>query len=559
MTVWRMHRSAHALGLLLVWASIHVPVAQATGTKPLYVVSIGNPARAAQLPTELAEAHAHGAVDIKINPGVYRLPKTANANKPVFNLVRWRHVVIGGHHVILVMRSTDSGDCFRLDRCRHVTIEGLTIIQTRLTFYQGKITAVHNTKAGLTCNWRCAAGYPCPDAHAKGFPASQFQATTKGRVLFNLVDRETRRLSRGVPDLWGRVTPLGSRLWRVAFQGPRLPLKVGDWLVSRYGNWPRKIFLDHSRDCTVRGVTLMRNDFAPIFENYGGGNRLLDDRWVPGPKPAGARQAPLVTNEADGFHSIGAEPGPSVEHCVFRGVFLDDCIAIHGFFQQVIAGSGRNLTIREHAARPYMHADLRVGEPIQISDTHGFFAVARVVSIKCHRNHTVTVTLDRSLAVPADADVTNPDHCGQGYRIIDCRLGDTRSRGIIAKANNGIILNNTIRGCGMAGICIGPELVHWYEAGYCHNVIIEGNTLSHNGKGGGNNAAIYVHGAVYGCQHPNAGAMGNSGIVIRDNTLAANYPGGIRMTWTDGGVIRGNWFIGGPPSVATSHCVLVRH
>ena len=79
----------------------------------------------------------------------------------------------------------------------------------------------------------------------------------------------------------------------------------------------------------------MRNGFAPIFESGGGGNHYLRCHWALGPRPAGATEDPVVTNSADGLHSPGASPGPDIENCTFDGVFLDDCIAIHGGYQKV--------------------------------------------------------------------------------------------------------------------------------------------------------------------------------------------------------------------------------
>ena len=529
-----------------------------TAADSLYMVRIGNPAQADRLPRQIERAYACGARIIRINPGTYDLPATSGAGAAVFDLAGWRHAVLGAYHVTLIMHAIHSGTCFRLYHCKYITIEGPVISQTRLTFYQGKITRVQRTRAGISCVWRPATGYPFPNIHAGNFPESQFQVTNGKRILFNVVDRRTRRLRAGVPDLWGSMTPVGRRSFRLNFRIPRPEFRVGDWLVSRLGNWPHKVSLHDSRDCTLRDVTVERNGFAPIFEQGGGGNRMIGCRWVSGPKPAGAREKPLVTNEADGLHSYGADPGPDIERCVFRGVFLDDCIAIHGFFQTVVAAAGRNITIRYIRSRPWIDARLRVGEPIQISSKQGFFARARVIAISAKRHQTRVVTLDRRLSVPVGADVTNPDRCGQGYKVIDCRLGDTRARGMNLKGSNGIVVGNTIDGCGMSGISIGPEEIHWHEAGYCHNVIIERNTLIHNGKAGGDNAAVFVHGAVYGWQIPGAGAIGNSRIVVADNTFVSNLAGDIRVDWTRSGIIGGNKLVG-PPSPAAPYWILVKH
>jgi hypothetical protein len=176
------------------------------------------------------------------------------------------------------------------------------------------------------------------------------------------------------------------------------------------------------------------------------------------------------------------------------------------------------------------YAKLKVGEPARISDNKGFFAQAMVTAIKDNEDKTFTVTLDKSLNVPAGAKVSNPDADGQGCKVIGCHLGDTRSRGILIKGSNCIIKDNVIVGCGMPAISLGPEY-YWNEADYVWNAKVEGNTLRENGISGYGGAAIYVHGD---------GAMGNRDILIKDNKLISNYDGDIHIEWTDGAIIEGN-------------------
>lgn len=506
--------------------------------EPIGVANVGNPKNPEALAGEVAGAYRAGAHLIIINPGIYQLPATGHTT---FELNQWQNVVIRAYGVTLIMAVPNGGDCFDLSHCRNVSIEGPTISQSQVTFYQGRVVKVGKTSKGFYCDWRPDAGYPVPSISSTPNHSLYFN-------LFNVVGGRTRRLKVGDGDLWATSwAPLGNQIFRLQFQTPLPNISVGDWLVARYMDAPQKIRLFYSRECTVKDVTLMRNGFAPILEWHGGGNHLLGCRWALGPKPNGATVAPVVTNEADGFHSVNADPGPDIEHCFFQGVFLDDCIAIHGELQHVVAASGRTITVKDNR-----DAGLIVGGPIQISGDNGFFATARVVSINGGTNGVSTVTLDRKLAVPIGAYVTNPDRCGSGYKIIDCRLGDTRSRGIIVKGSSGVIIGNVIRGCGMAGISIGPEISpgQWWEGGYCQNVIVEDNTLIDNGKDG-YNRAVLVHGSYY--SPPNKGAIGNSGIVIKHNTFVSNYGGDIWILWTSSGDISRNTMTGPPLLAATGN------
>ena len=123
-----------------------------------------------------------------------------------------------------------------------------------------------------------------------------------------------------------------------------------------------------------------------------------------------------------------------------------------------------------------------------------------------------------------DARLSNPRHDGHGYKIIGCRLGNTRSRGIIVKSDDGIIRDNVITHCGLA-LRIGPEWPD--EADYSQHVVVEGNTLAENGDG------IVVDGS---------GAEQNRGITIRNNRLLSNTGGDVRVAWADGVTITGNTF-----------------
>lgn len=532
------HLSGQGTGIRLPLQIVHasfwlllVVLILATGTSAAAVipsaVHVGDPHHPGALSAAVQKAYAAGAHEIIINPGVYHLPATGH---PTFHLKHWRNVVISAKNVELIMRVAHAGVCFNFDHCRHVVLDGPTISQTQVTFYQGRILRITPATGGYNVDWKPDAGYPKPQIGDKKFPTG-----------FDVVNGKTRHLRVGSGDIGTSIhSAQRDGVFRLFFRMKRPKFKVGDWLVARWGNPRNKIRLDHSRNCTIRHVTLMRNGFAPIFEVGGGGNHLLYCRWVLGPKPPGATEKPVVTNQADGFHSVDANPGTDIEHCVFEGVFLDDCIAIHGEFQTVLRAAGNTVRVKDNR-----NSGLTAGQPIQISNKKGFFATALVLAIHQNPDHTSTVMMNQNLAVPAGCYVTNPDRCGQGYRVIDCQLGDTRSRGMLLKGSNGLVIGNTIQGCGMAGISIGPEF-WWHEAGYCHNVIVEDNRLIRDGKGGhgGYFSAVYVHGD---------GAIGNSGIVIRHNTFVSNFAGDIFVQWTRSGQIADNTLTGPPLRSATGN------
>jgi hypothetical protein len=494
-------------------------------------IMVGSPENSASLAQDIQNAYNSGARNIVIHPGIYMLPRLGHT---IFSLVGWENAKLSAYGVTLILQDPDWGrDVFDLRDCINVTLQGAVLSQNVITSYQGRVIAVGKDADGKTwCDWKPDKGYPIPPATAATFPGGA-----------NVVDSHTRMLKIGNGDYWSPpMNSLGNGVFRLHFNQPKLNFGTGDWIVGRYGNAPFKVFLDHSRNCTIKDVTMMRNGFAPLREDGGGGNHIVHCIWALGPRPEGASEEPLVTNAADGIHSTGANPGTDLEGCIFKGVFLDDCIAIHGSFQTIKSASGNSLIVESG------NAGLHVDQPARISDNNGFFAQAVVTSIHDNGDKTLTVTLDKSLGVPAGAKVSNPNEDGQGCKVMGCHLGDTRSRGILIKGSNCFIKNNEIVGCGMPAISLGPEY-YWNEADYVWNAKVEGNILRENGKQGYGGAAVFVHGD---------GAFGNRDIIIKNNRMISNYQGDIHIEWTDGAAISNNKIAGAFPwpSVVSKQSVI---
>ncbi len=479
--------------------------------KPLLAVkepaTVGDPANPTGLGQALQNAYIRGERHIVITPGTYHLTHAGGAHIP---LTRWRDATISAYKVTLIMDNELSQDrLFFLDNCTNVTIEGPLLSQTAQTAYQGRVLAIGKDDDGKpNCDWRPSAGYPVPAGEMKDF-------------WINFVDAKTRTINLEAGDYYHtHVEPLGNGMFRIHL-GESRPVRfaVGDWIVSRYGNPPGKVGLTGCFNCTIKDVTLMRNGFAPIFDGEGGGNHYLRCHWALGPRPAGATEDPVVTNAADGIHSPDDSLGPDIEDCTFDGVFLDDCIAIHGGFHKVISVNGPVIVAQNG------YAFYKVGQPVRISDDRGFYLQANVTALKDNGDGNSTLTLDTTATVPPGTYLSNPvGGDGAGYKIIGCRLGNTRSRGIIVKSDNGLIQDNVISRCGL-GLRIGPE---WnQEADYSQNVVVQDNTFTQNGDG------IVVDGA---------GVKQNRNITIRNNRFLANNGDDVNIAWADGVTLTGNSF-----------------
>jgi len=478
-------------------------------------VLVGDAHDPAGLPGAIEQAHRQGATDITIRPGTYDLPWMKSAD--TIGLDHWSKVMIHAPGVTLIFEGVGQRP-LHLRGCTEVTWDGGTFRFAHPACTQGRIVALGSDAQGGYCDWKIDAGY-----------ATDFNLKW---AAMDVVDPATRLLKVNTGD-WNptRAVPLGQGTFRLYYAAGGKPnFALHDWLVTRSAGGSSLIQVDGCGGCTIENTIFENGGFGAFWETGGaGGNHYWHCRIQPGPRPPGATEDQLIGCGADGFHSVNTDMGPDIEDCVFTGVFLDDCIAIHGTFAQVVQAKGDQVTFSD---RPF--GGVKVGDPLRIANMKGFFGVATATAVQPVANGEIQVKLDHDLQVPIDwaetdphkgTKVSNPLHCGQGYKILRCQLGDTRSRGILVKADNGLIDGCTIRGCGMSGVSIGPEF-WWNEAGYSWQVTVSHNTFIDCNKNNGEQAAIWIHGD---------GALGNRAIAIRDNSFQRCYGESvIDANWVDG-------------------------
>jgi len=500
-------RYSIAVGCLLAIASF------ALSSTVCLSATIGDPQHPADLAAALTDAYRGGDRDITIAPGTYDLPGTG---KDTIALDQWADAKVHAANVTLIFQ-----DCsfqrrpIHFIRCKNVTFEGATLRLAVPAATQGRVKAIGSDEAGNYCDWQVDAGYS--------------DKINPVKSTLDVVDQHTRLLKVRTGDFSPASSDaLGSGLFRLHFKHDMPRFETGDWLVTRIETGSVICHVDGCENVTLSGLTMQNGGFGTFFETGGaGGNHFLHCRITYGPRPAGATEDQIVSCGADGFHSTETTRGPDIEDCDFEGVYHDDCIAIHGSFQKVISSSGASLVLDGHGDQ------YAPNEPIRISDGKGFFeqATCLAVNVPQGQRQAVEITLDRPLEVPAGAKANNPNHCGRGFKILRCHLGNTRSRGILIKGDDGLIDGCTIEGCGMSAISIGPEY-YWGEANYCWNVTVSNNVIRNCVKRNGDDATVFVHGD---------GAIGNRHIIIRDNLFDTDYGQSImKLEWTDGLEIIGN-------------------
>jgi len=491
---------------------------------PSLILSLGDTNRPTLLPQEILSAYNAGYSNVKINPGTYVM---ANGASTAITLQTLNNFTINGSNVLITV---GPGHCFDILNCTNVSIEGATVRSQIYPFTQGRVTSIGTNNGTLYCDWQISAGYP----------------TTNFQWWFDAVSASNRTINLQQGDIfWGTDFPtntssvpsnavyLGDRTWQLSFPGwSGFSFQTNDWLVARWSNqWPA-YWLGYCSNCTLLNCTSQCGGIVTFWEGYSISDHILGCQIEPAPvPPPGGTELPVVASEGDGIHVWSDVGGPDIEYFTATNVMLDDCIAIHGSYQTVTAVSGYNVTLSLYNVFPAggsgSLAGFAVGQPVRISDTNGFFAQANCTAIQNLQDYQV-ITLDEEIAIPIGALASNPDANGSGYKIINCQLGNTRWRAIIAEADNGLITGCTISGAGH-GMWLGPEY-YWGSGDYVWNVTVSNNTVRNCGPSG---ISVVSNGSI-----------GNQNITVQNNIVESPvFSDGLSVSGCNGLTVSGNTFI----------------
>ena len=445
----------------------------------------------------IRDAAARGESRVVLPPGEYRItPEHTDLHLLFENL---SSLEIAAEGVTLVLTDPSLGG-IRFLHCTDVHFHGATIRYETLPFTQGRVTRIESARHPLepqpeqspeqnSYDIEIDAGYPDALDDPLRFPP---QPT--GYVF----DPATRLLKRGIPDLHStnveRLAP--GRFHLSGTNVTEAGLQVGD-LVAFRGLGDHNLTLVDSSRMWLEDITIESAGIFAFFEiDSDGGNRYSRLRVTREPTPIGATEPPLLSSNADAFHSTNVRHGPIVEDSAFE--FMgDDGIAVHGTFSQVIGAVGNRLTVSGDRFRP--------GDPIRLIDAHGTPAGEAIIQTRIPASeipdpelsqataheHRITLELDRPLAAHPGDLAMNPAASGSGYILRNNTIRFHRARGMLLKADHGLVEGNEIVGSTIAGILLTPEL-QWNEAGFSRHVRITGNFVRETGGAGDPTGGILI-------------------------------------------------------------------
>lgn len=507
----------------------------------IHVFAQIDPGKDYDLQKHINKELAKGKKEIIIPAGKYRV--TPKGNKHIV-LKDLKDVTIIANGVELIC--TETVQAVNISNCKNFKLIGLSVDYDPLPFTQGRIIEMSADKSKLTVD--VLEGYSTKLRNEKLEIYDSATAELSTRTYYAVtheVDEANRRI------IFKKKNKANAEY---SFE------KIGDIVVfDSYSNnfSPHAIVMENCEDLILENVKLYAGPTFAFFERNCNGSKYIDCKVDRRPLETdiakrGIRR--MRSNNADGFHSKSAQIGPSYKNCIAR-YNGDDGFAISGNYHVITETNGNQLTV---VGKTGFTPDIQVGDSVELVSYDGTrMPNALVKSIKADRALTLEermflanqkflkesdktkdapnvfiIEVDHAIELPIGSVIASANRVGNGFEIRDCIAGPNRSRGIIAKASNGIIENNRcISNWGMAIKC-SPEH-QWLEAGSGNNLIIRNNTIENCQDVG---IAVYALGG-----NKKIAALGaHNNINISNNTVSNSLNPAFAITSTKGLVFMNN-------------------
>lgn len=476
-------------------------------------------------------------IEVSIPAGTYLVNE-------VLRLDRVNDFAVNAENVVMIMQVRTQA--VSISNSRNLAIRGLTIDHQPLPYTQATITS-H------------AADWSSVDAQIHdGYPQDPL-ATNK----IEAYDGQTGRL---IPNVWTlydtAVEKLSATTVRVrgtaGFSGR---VKIGDKLTLDCPQvLPHAVLVDKSTNCVFKNITLHTSTSFGFFETNGHGNRYDGVRIIPGPPLVPGGEPRLKSTNADGIHSKHATLGPVVENCEIIAPG-DDGIAINGDYDVILSAANDVISIASKR-----ETEIQAGDTVRSFSREGrlnfeasALSIVRETGNLAQLQPLLTsmglrepnlfrdffkVTLSKTVTAPPGSPVEAANRKGNGFIVRNNYIGYKRARGILVKAEDGLIAGNTIEWNGMAGILLAPEL-SWMEAGFSRRVRIINNQLRYCGMNPSNVSTTQAGVITVSAEANNgfAPAGGHLDIEISGNQIAESFGPQILATSVSGLVIADNTLV----------------
>lgn len=500
---------------------------------------------AQQLAADLNAALDAGAGTFTIPAGDYRFGPEGLAS---LNLIDRHDAIIDAAGATFWFHGRHRVDALKLSRCRDVTIRGLTIDYDPPAYSQGEIVAKDD--AAKTVDIRIDPGYPLPD---------ESWTAQAGKIKAIFYDREGYQIPVRM-DWIASLTSLGDAVYRVGFRFGwhvtyRSPVQLGDRLTLPDRSLRHTVNLDACERVTLEDVTIYASPHMALVEGWGpGGNVYRRVKVIR--RPGTSR---LLACNADVFHSIQNDRGPTIESCEFSHAG-DDLVNVHGCFALVAErqapdrfailvpegpnfGVDSRLRFYDYATmEPRGEAVVKACEPVT---DEARLAAARAIPVETRAggkqgirdvhpriSALFDVRLDQPVAAERLAIVGTGERRGAWTRISGSYFHDGFVRGVLLKAQDALVEGNRFERIGQSAIICSAQK-YWLEGPCPERITIRHNTIADCGQMlGARMWAQHNLGAISIASDPGvAVAVGrqNVGFAILGNTITNAPVAGIYL------------------------------
>jgi len=500
-------------------------------------------------------AYHAGKKSVVIPPGTYRITAEAGPDKThCFVFTDMHDFRIDAKDVTFVNTSRARGTIQFLN-CSKITLSGLTIRHEVPQASQGTLIQIAPDRKSLDV--QVAAGYPADIDDRRYFasvPVIDYYEPNKDLLKDNAPDSSIASIER--------IGPAQFRFHLSAALPAGCSVEIGDRAAWR-GTVTADIYLYKTGGMKIEGVTIESSPGFCVQEEAGDGGNYYNYTLTYGPIPAGATEKPLISSNADAFNSCALRKGPTLWNCLLEGM-NDDGVPIHSNYA-LVGGSSGNVAYLDMRSLPSHFDEFRVGDHVLFYDNlKSSGGEATITAIEpatdypaqdlhdmeehCFsaQGHQLWYKLTLDHPVPAqrgwlacDADVAD-----SGYLVHGCTVRNSRGRGMLVNAGNGVIENCTLEHIVYGGIVVAPESSYFTQADYGRNVIIRNNTIrdtsivTPSSFGG---AALSVTASLRGA--PVALPGGHRNITITGNTFEDNRAVNILITSAQDVTIKDNRFV----------------
>jgi putative cell wall-binding protein len=430
-------------------------------------VRIGTPGQVP--PQQLVDtAILNGDLTVRIPAGEYRLDsplRVTGGNKLNIDATGATFVMTKAATAIVIRNGVD------------VTLTGATINYDPLPFTQGRVTAIADDLAWFDVEL------------TDGYPTVAYQ-----RV--EVYDTAARFQKPGVPHLWGAKVTLEGRTLRTAQPNVARNVAVGDTATFSGGNAHALLNVESTRT-TLSRVTINAAPGMGFIDVSGEGGTTIDQLSItPGPPPPGATEPPMLSTNWDAVAIQGVKHGPVMKNSYIRNAG-DDSFSIQSYAFPVLSTEGNTALVAfegiYHIGKPGDRLQrFRDQTPARITqlrptrlidetldpDIAAKIGTGGMWSFDDQVLYRVTFDTD-SLPFKAGDPIYNIDQSGNGFQFTD-NVVHSAYRGILLKASDGLIEDNTFRGADKA-IIVSPESTYDSHAGTAANVTIRNNTFETTG------------------------------------------------------------------------------